>query len=86
MDRVQRFAAMAERTAATVHQTAVVREAAANQYLRMADTATAPLADHYRQRAEHLRVPVRRARRFADQETAVAERLRTRNSTSDRKS
>ena len=68
---------MAERTAATVHQTAVVREAAANQYVRMADTATAPLADRYRQRAQHLRALARRARRFADQETAVAQRLRT---------
>lgn len=73
---VEAAAAGAERTAEVMYQTAAVREVIAQQYHLMADKTADLVAGRYRRRAHRLLAQAGRARRFADEETAVVARLR----------
>lgn len=79
MDPGERLAEMAEQIGAAMHQTAQVRETlVAQRYARMAEHCAGPAAVDYRRRADRLVELARRARCFAEQELATAERIRSR--------
>lgn len=78
MDPGERLAEMAEQIGVAMHQTAQVRETLAQRYARMAEHCAGPAAVDYRRRADRLVELARRARCFAEQELATAERIRSR--------